>query len=325
MTSTVIIQAKRGIGDVIWHLPFIRAIAAATPEGAVTFLTPPSSRGAELLQAETCIARTLYFEHGGSEVARAFQLVQLASLLRELQPKTAWILDKTMRPALAALMARVPERIGMGIRRQRFLITNAGLDPSYDEVYPVECLIALLEQLHIPLPTTEPNLTLPAPAVASIAQRFQAHPRPWIVVGLGASTPNKDWSREQWIAFIEAIRRRTRGTIFLIGGPVNGPVAASLIESTAGASMINACDLSLVESAALLKHADLFVGPNSGPMNIAAAVGTPAFGFFATNKVLTYSRHIHAILPDDGRLAPDGMQRLSPHRVLERIGPYLDS
>ena len=60
-------------------------------------------------------------------------------------------------------------------------------------------------------------------------------------------------------------------------------------------------------------------------MNIAAAVGTPAFGFFATNKVLTYSRHIHAILPDDGRLAPDGMQRLSPRRVVERISPFLDS
>src|SRR5205809_1042929 len=81
----------------------------------------------------------------------------------------------------------------------------------------------------------------------------------------------------------------------------------------------------LIESSALMKHADLFVGPNSGPMNIAVAVGTPAFGFFATNKVLTYSRHIHAILPDDGRLAPDGMQRLSPHRVVERIGSYLDS
>jgi heptosyltransferase II len=324
VTSTVIIQAKRGIGDVIWHLPFIRAIAAATPEQAVTFLTPPSSKGAELLQAETCVARTTYFEHGGSEFARAFQLMQLARLLRELRPKTAWILDKTMRPALAALMARVPERIGMGIRTQRFVITNPGLDPSYDEVYPVECLIALLEQVGVPLPTTEPNLTLPAPVVASVGERFGTHPRPWIVVGLGASTPNKDWSRAQWIAFIQAIRRRTRGTIFMIGGSVNGPVATSLIEATAGASILNACDLTLIESAALMKHADLFVGPNSGPMNIAAAVGTPAFGFFATNKVLTYSRHIHAILPDDGRLAPDGMQRLSPDRVVERIGPYLD-
>jgi heptosyltransferase-2 len=324
VTSTVVIQVKRGIGDVVWHLPFIRAIAAATHERAVTFLTPPSSMGAELLQAESCVARTLYFEHGGSELARVVQLVRLRRMLVELRPQTVWILDKTIRPALAALLARVPQRIGMGIRRQRFLITNPGLDPSYDEVYPIECLIALLEQIRVPLETTEPNLNLPAPVVTSIAQRIRAHPRPWVVVGLGASTPNKDWSRAQWIAFVDAIRRRTRGTIFLVGGPANAPLATNLIEATAGASMIDACDLSLIEAAALMKHADVFVGPNSGPMNIAAAVGTPAFGFFATNKVLAYSRHIHAILPDDGRLAPDGMQRLSPQRVVEQISPYLD-
>ena len=324
VTSTAVIQAKRGIGDVIWHLPFIRAIAATTPERAITFLTPPSSQGAELLQAESCVARTLYFEHGGSELARVFQLARLTQMLRELRPQTVWILDKTVRPALAAFLARVPQRIGMGIRAQRHIITNPGLDPRFDEEYPIECLIALLEQTGVPLETTEPNLNLPAEAVASIDHRFAVHFRPWTVIGLGASTPNKDWSRTQWIAFIEATRRRTRGTIFLIGGLANITVAASLIESTAGANMINACDLSLIESAALMKHADLFVGPNSGPMNIAVAVGTPAFGFFATNKVLTYSRHIHAILPDDGRLAPDGMQRLSPHRVVERIGAYLD-
>ena len=325
MTSTIVIQVKRGIGDVIWHLPFIRAIAAATPERAVTFLTPPSSMGAELLQAESCVARTIYFEHGGSELARVLQLARLTRTLVELRPQKVWILDKTIRPALAARLAGVPQRIGMGIRRQRFLITNPGLDPSYDEVYPVECLIALLEQIRVPLETTEPNLNLPAPVMTTVGQRFHALPRPWIVVGLGASTPNKDWSRAQWIAFIDAIRRRTRGTIFLIGGPANAPVATILIESTAGARMFNACGLSLIESAALMKHADVFVGPNSGPMNIAAAVGTPAFGFFATNKVLTYSRHIHAILPDDGRVAPDGMQRLSPRRVVERISPFLDS
>jgi heptosyltransferase II len=324
VTSTVIIQAKRGIGDVIWHLPFIRAIAAATPERAITFLTPPSSQGAELLQAEACVAQTLYFEHGGSELARVFQLARLTRTLRQLRPKTVWILDRTIRPALAALLARVPQRIGMGLGRQRLFITNPGVDQKYYHEYPIECLIALLEDIGVPLETTEPNLSLPAGVVDSIGERFSGHPRPWTVVGLGASIPDKDWSRAQWIAFLDDVRRRTRGTIFLIGGPVNAPLAASLVEATAGAQTINACDLRLIESAALMKHADLFVGTNSGPMNIAAAVGTTAFGFFATNKVLTYSRHIHAILPDDGRIGPDGMQRLSPHRAVERIGAYLD-
>jgi heptosyltransferase II len=319
VTSTVIIQAKRGIGDVIWHLPFIRAIAAATPERRVTFLTPPSSLGAELLQAETCVARTLYFEHGGSELARGVQIYRLVRMLRALQPQTVWILDKTIRPALAAWLAGVPRRIGMGLGRQRLLITNKGLAPAYAEEYPIECLTALLRDLQVPLETTEPNLRLTPEVLAAVGERFGKHARPWLTIALGASLPEKDWSTSQWETFLNAIRHRAQGTIFLVGGLSNSPRAAELIRATSGTETINACDLSLVDSAALMKHADLFAGPNSGPMNVAAAVGTTAFGFFATNRVLTYSKHIRAILPDNGRIGPDGMQRLSPIRAADEV------
>ena len=56
---------------------------------------------------------------------------------------------------------------------------------------------------------------------------------------------------------------------------------------------------------------------------LAAAVGIPSFGLFGMSQVLTYSRFIHPIVPDDGKLSPDGMQRISPSRVLEQIGPLL--
>ena len=87
--------------------------------------------------------------------------------------------------------------------------------------------------------------------------------------------------------------------------------------------MIDACDLSIAESAALLRLADLFVGPDSGPMNLAAAGGTPAFGLFGSTPVLRYSKFIHAVEPADGRQTPDGMARISPAQVLQRIEPYL--
>ena len=50
--KVAVIQVKRGIGDVIWHLPFIQAIAAASPGGQVTFLAPPSSCAEQLLAAD---------------------------------------------------------------------------------------------------------------------------------------------------------------------------------------------------------------------------------------------------------------------------------
>jgi heptosyltransferase II len=79
-----------------------------------------------------------------------------------------------------------------------------------------------------------------------------------------------------------------------------------------------------MEAAALLQQADLFVGADSGPMNLAAAVGTPAFGLFGPTPVLTYSRFIHAILPDDGGAPmPDRVERIAAGAVLVRIEPYL--
>jgi len=324
MTPTAVIQVKRGIGDVMWHLPYVRAIAAAEPGGAVTFLAPPTSHAKELLAAEPCIADVLYFEHGGSELRRGINLIQLVAMMRRARFRKIWILDRTVRPALAALLAGIPQRIGVGFARQRPFITNGGIDDSHWHELPMDWLRALMEVMQVPLATTEPNLALSQPLLAATLARFAANPRPWLVLGLGGSAPDKDWPDAHWKTFLDALSRRAEGSVFLIGGAQNAARAANLIAGSVGAHAVNACDLSVAEAAALLRHADLYVGPDSGPMNLAAAVGTPAFGLFGSTPVLRYSRFIHAVEPPGGP-APDGMSRIAPAQVLARIEPYLSA
>lgn len=322
MTPTAVIQVKQGIGDVIWHLPFIRAIAATEPAGAITFLTLPSSHAKDLLQAEPCVAEVIYFEHGGSELRRGLHLARLVMLMRRARFRRVWILDRTVRPALAAALAGVPQRIGLGLGLQRRFITNAGIDRRHFHDLPVDWLHALMAAMDVPLATTEPNLNLPAAVLAAVAERYRAAPRPWIVLALGGSHPTKDWPSAHWKSFVDALRRRTAGSVFLIGGAPQATRAADLVAGPVGATAINACDLAITEAAGLLRLADLFVGPDSGPMNLAAAGGTPAFALFGTTPVLRYSRFIHPVEPEGGQ-APDGMTRISPELVLARIEPYL--
>ena len=322
--STAVIQVKQGIGDVIWHLPFIRAIAAATAQHAVTFLTLPSTYAKDLLQAEPGVGEVIYFEHKGSELRRGLHLARLVSILRAGKFQRIWILDRTIRPALAAMLAGIPERIGPGEGAQRFLITNRGIDARHFRDHALDWLRELLAAMNVPSPPGEPDLELPTSLLASIAARYAALPRPWIVFGIGASHPSKDWADESWVTVLDTVRRRDAGTVLLIGGPDHAARAGALIARTAWPAIVNACDLSIVEAAALLRLADLFVGPDSGPMNLAAAGGTPAFALFGSTPVLDYSRFIHAIEPDDGRgPGPDGMRRISPDAVLRRIEPYL--
>jgi heptosyltransferase II len=115
---------------------------------------------------------------------------------------------------------------------------------------------------------------------------------------------------------------RTPGTVFLVGGPANDARAEKFISATSSRQIVNACDLRLIEAAALLRLADLFVGPSSGPLNLAAAGGTDAFGLFGSTPVLTYSKFIRAIMPEGGP-CPGGMARIAPAQVLERLAPYL--
>jgi len=321
---TAVIQAKRGIGDVVWHLPFVRAIAAVSPGGTVAFLAPPSSRAKELLAAEPSIAEILYFEHSGSELMRVVNMLRLAALLRRCRFRALWMLDRTVRPAIAGALAGIPQRIGVGFGPQRLFITNRGIDASHFDDFPIDYLAALMTAMQVPLPTIQPELRLNSETVAAVGAKFSSRGRPWIVVGLGGSHPDKDWPDSRWLEFLDGLRRCTNGTVFLIGGVDNTARARQFATHGTGASVINGCDLKLDEAAALLHHADVFVGPDSAPMNIAAATGTPAFGLFGATTVLTNSKFIHPIVPEGGP-APGGMRQITPAQVLERVEAYLSA
>ena len=320
-TRTAVIQAKRGIGDVIWHLPFVRAIALATG-GGVTFMAPPTSRAKDLLAAEPSIFETLYFEHAGSELERGINLIRLARLLRQNRFESVWILDRTLRPAMAAALARIPERIGLGLGRQSLFITNSGIDHSHFHDHPIDWLRALMAEMNVPLPSTEPALNVPSGILGAIGERFSTCPRPWIVLGIGALHSEREWPPEYWVEFLAKLRPHSAGTFFFIGGDDYTARAQTLIAQTKLREVINACNLSLVEAVALLHHADLFIGTDSAPMNLAVAVATPAFALFGVNPVLSYSKFIHPLTPAGGP-APGGMQRISPAYAFEQVEPYL--
>jgi len=219
VTSFAVIQVKPGIGDVIWHLPFIRAIAATAPERQVTFFAPPTSAAKDLLAAEPRVAATVYFAHAGSELQRGINLIRLVALLRRHRLQSIWILDRTIRPALAAALARIPKRIGLGLGPQSAFITNDGISQDHFHDHPIDWLRALMAAMNVPLSSTEPDLQVPTTAMSSVGEKFAPFARPWIAIGIGASHPDKDWPDATWCEFLYALR--TPGTVFLVGGPAH--------------------------------------------------------------------------------------------------------
>ncbi|HNW77889.1 MAG TPA: hypothetical protein PKH28_03180, partial [Candidatus Competibacteraceae bacterium] len=60
--STLVVQPLPGIGDMVWHLPHLHAIAATARDGRVDVLTKPRSQADRLLGADPAIGRILWLD-----------------------------------------------------------------------------------------------------------------------------------------------------------------------------------------------------------------------------------------------------------------------
>ncbi|MGA2942617.1 MAG: hypothetical protein ABSE50_11335 [Xanthobacteraceae bacterium] len=118
----------------------------------------------------------------------------------------------------------------LALGARRLFITNPGIHHSHFHDEPIDWLPALMAAMKVPLPTREPNLPVPTETLLAIDAKFAAEPWPWIVLGIAASHP--DWPEGYWAEFSAALRKRTSGSIFLIGGPQNKARAKELIART---------------------------------------------------------------------------------------------
>jgi heptosyltransferase-3 len=111
-----------------------------------------------------------------------------------------------------------------------------------------------------------------------------------IAVSVGTKVQAKDWGRDNWRALLAAMAAAFPGrSLLLAGAPEESEAsefAAAGWRANGGGPVVNLCGvLTPRESAAAFARAELFVGHDSGPMHLAAAVGTPVVAIFAARNI----------------------------------------
>lgn len=97
----------------------------------------------------------------------------------------------------------------------------------------------------------------------------------YIAVATGASHPSRRWPIDFFGKLVEEAKRACSARVFLIGSASERETTLQLQESTSGGIISLAGKTSLTDTVALLAHAQLFVGNDSGPAHVAAGLGTP--------------------------------------------------
>jgi len=187
------------------------------------------------------------------------------------------------RTAAAVAAARIPRRIGLGRRKNRYFLSDVLPDERSDR--PV---LSEMARLLAPLGIDAPALRyrLDASTLAPRRERLAGSlPRPYAALHPFASKENRCVPLTVWIELAHVLSEREM-SILWIGSPNELNRLRSMQATPEWRFIDRIADGTLADTAAALTDAALFVGHDSGPLHVAGALGVPVVGIFAPGEPL---------------------------------------
>jgi len=285
----ILIVTKNWFGDVIFEEPFIRALKRKYPESLIICVT--ASRCKDILLAHPLVDEVITFDDRDRDKSFLKRL-QLVSTLRKKKITKAFLLHRSFSRAFILFCAGIKERIGYATKGRGFLLTQAVAEPS-EKMHRVDYLLYLLEATGLFIDCDESRVyksyfsQADAARIDELLREVALKDSSFVCVNPGANWDKKRWPVDSFALCIRYIRERTDLPIVMTGGEVDSERAEEIIAKSGVLNVINVCGkTSIVEVGALLQRAIFVITADSGPMHIAAGVGTTVIALFGPTDVV---------------------------------------
>lgn len=308
------------LGDVIHALPVAHALRRRFPDARLTWIV--EARQSLLLKdhpdldgvipADTRKWRTLLRSPARvSEVGA--ELARLTRQLRDSRFEVAIDLQGLIKSGVLIALTGAPFRIGFGWRRCRESLnacfTNLRVVPDPAAAHVVDQYLCLLEPLGVR--DRRPVFHLPSSPEAEqrieefLAEQGIKHRDRLVALNPGSGRPEKRWPLSHFRILAERLSIDAGARIVLLWGPDEETLAREINDGLAVRPILGP-QTSLLELAALLRRCALMVGGDTGPLHLAAALGTPALGLYGPTlgrRNGPYGLRCCAIQSPDGTMA----------------------
>jgi ADP-heptose:LPS heptosyltransferase len=286
-----IVYTHHKLGDLIWQLPYIKAISVYHNQ-SVDLILREKTQAKKILKDEKYIDNINYnnFRKGIFYWIEVFKLVQIYN---QNKYSHVYLLDKVNRPAIAAKISGIKNIIGPGIGNQKsYLTTDIHLN---DEDWKLN----YSEQSKKLLKLHKINLDNPYPELNFNTKEFNEensdllYEGKKIAFGVDSFEDYKMWYEEDFVKLAKLLHERNLfDYIYLICGPDKSHVAKKIIEISQKDYFIDCSTKDLTGVITAIKNSQFFVGNNSGPLNLSAALGIESFGLIVNDAIseLKYSK-----------------------------------
>jgi len=275
----ILLVRLSAIGDVIHAMPIACALREHFPRAYLAWAV--EQRAGELIENHPTIDRRIVLPRGWlRSPAHAWRL---RKLLKNLAFDTAIDAQGLTKSAVVAWLSGAKQRIGMGGRWGREIsrwLNNELVDT--DGLHAIERGLKLLEPLGIQSPAVRfdlPALTADQNVAKEIIHGLGLDDG-FVLVASGAGWPSKLWPVDRHAAVVAYMGHRWNLPSLLIWGNDAERARADQIIAAAKGHARLCPKIALLPLAAVARLARFAIGSDTGPLHLAAAVGTPCIGLY---------------------------------------------
>jgi lipopolysaccharide heptosyltransferase I len=273
----VLIVRLGALGDIVHAVPAAAALRAAVPEARIDWVVDAKHR--ELVDLVTVIDRVVPLE-----APTVAGWVDVVRRLRFVPYDVALDFQGLLKSAVLARASGASRVAGFSIWHLRektarpFYSDGVPFQPDQPEPHVIRKNLNLLSVLDVRTSEIDfPLLSVRTPALDAAAAALG--PDPFALVNPSAAWPNKRWPAERF-GEVASFLREVRGMRSLVlWGPGEQELARSVVAASDGAA-IEAPATRIADVLALSRDAALMISGDTGPLHIAAAVGTPVVAIF---------------------------------------------
>lgn len=320
------------IGDAVHVLPVANALKRAWPDTRITWIIQPVPH--RLVEGHPAIDDFVVFRRRSGWSA----WTSYRDLRRDLAGRSFDLLIGLQVYFKAGLITGlVPARVKLGFDRRRardaqWLFTNRRI-PASQPRHVQDQYFEFLHALGIDEHPVEWGIDFTEGEREAQRAFFDTVDRPACAVVVGTSKLEKNWTPAGYARVLEVVEREHGLRPVLVGGPsaIERAIADEVIALT-GADVVDALGDDLRRLTWILDGSELLISPDTGPLHIARALGTPVVGLFGyTNPKRTGPYKAFEDLIVDGYAAHpgedyplthhyrDGMKRVTVDAVLEKV------
>ena len=314
-----IVYSHHKLGDLIWQLPYIKSISDYH-SCKITLVTRPKTQAKDILKDEVYIEK-IHYNLFRKKICFILDLVSLLFFFKKENFTHIYLLDKISRPAIAARLVGVKNIIGVGIGNQSKWITNKKYLSNEDFRFNFsQQTQKFLEMQGIETKIKTPKINFSKESLKSV--KIEANLKSRIFsFGVDAFDPWKIWHEEYFAKLSDKLfSNNLVDQIFLICSNSNSSYAEKIIKLSSNNNFVNCSRMNLVQIIKCLKHSICFLGNDSGPLNLSAALGIKSFGLVSntSSKQLEFS-NVVIIKPKNYNYEIDvGNQKIGDNFIKDR-------